>query len=317
MKRDGRTVEFDRTRINHAIEMAFRAEIGCPFPDPLKASVADQVESITGSVIDSLPGHSAAAKAVNVETIQDEVEHRLMAAGEFAVARRYILYREARARRREEQSLRVRDANGQEILLNRSLLRSWIDVLCDGPQRRTFAKVIYDEVLSSVPSGAPLQDFHRAIIFAARSRIEQDPAYSFVAARALLGSLYAEVLGHRVTPGEANGWYPGAFSAFIREAVDRELLDPELKAFDLDRLGHAINAGRDHQFQYLGLQTLYDRYLIHHRQRRIELPQMFWMRVAMGLALREQDREARAIEFYNLISTFRFCPSTPTLFNAG
>ncbi len=316
MKRDGRTVEFDRTRISHAIEMAFRAEIGCPFPDPLKAAVADQVESITGSVIDSLPGHSAAI-AVNVETIQDEVEHRLMAAGEFAVARRYILYREARARRREEQSLRVRDANGQEILLNRSLLRSWIDELCDGPQRRTFAKVIYDEVLSSVPPGAPLQDFHRAIIFAARSRIEQDPAYSFVAAHALLGSLYAEVLGHRVTSGEANGWYPGAFSAFIREAVDRELLDPELTAFDLDRLGNAIDAGRDHQFQYLGLQTLYDRYLIHHRQRRLELPQMFWMRVAMGLALREPDREARAIEFYDLISTFRFCPSTPTLFNAG
>lgn len=317
MKRDGRTVEFDRTRISLAIEMAYRAEIGCPFPDPLKAAVADQVESIASTVIDSLPEHSAPDMAVSVETIQDEVERRLMAAGEFAVARRYILYREARARRREEQSLRVRDATGNEFLLNRALLRSWIDELCEGAQQRTFAKVVYDEVLSSVPPGARLQDIDRAIIFAARARIEQDPAYSFVAARALLGSLYAEVLGRRMAPNEAEDLYPGAFSAFIREAVDRELVDPELKMFDLDRLGAAIDAGRDYKFQYLGLQTLYDRYLIHYRQRRLELPQMFWMRVAMGLALRESNREERAIECYNLISTFRFCPSTPTLFNAG
>lgn len=317
MKRDGRTVEFDRSRISLAIEMAFRAEIGCPFPDPLKATVADQVDSITNSVIKSLPVQSAADNVLNVETIQDEVERQLMAAGQFAVARRYILYREARARRREEQSLRVRDANGQEILLNRSLLRSWIDELCEGSQQRAFAKGIYDEVISSVPSGAQLQDIDRAIIFAARARIEQDPAYSFVAARALLRSLYTEVLGHRVGLSGANQWYAEAFGSFIREAVDRELLDPELKTFDLDRLGAAIDPQRDHQFQYLGLQTLYDRYLIHFRQRRLELPQMFWMRVAMGLALRESNREERAIEFYNLISSFRFCPSTPTLFNAG
>jgi ribonucleoside-diphosphate reductase alpha chain len=317
MKRDGRTVDFDRSRISLAIEMAFRAEIGCPFPDPLKAAIADRVESITVSVIDSLPGQSAPDMAVSVETIQDEVERQLMAAGEFAVVRRYILYREARARRREEQSLRVRDGDGNEILLNRALLRTWIDELCEGPQERKFAKVIYDDVISNFPSGAPLRDIDRAIIFAARARIEQDPAYSFVAARALLRSLFTEVLGHRVTPFEVNERYAGAFSAFIREAVDRDLLDPELMTFDLDRLGAAIDPGRDHQFQYLGLQTLYDRYLIHFRQRRLELPQMFWMRVAMGLALRETNREERAIEFYNLISTFRFCPSTPTLFNAG
>ncbi len=317
MKRDGRTVEFDRSRISLAIEMAFRAEIGCPFPDPLKATVADQVESITGAVIKYLPGHSAPGAALSVETIQDEVERQLMAAGAFPVARRYILYREARARRREEQSLRVRDGDGNEILLNQSLLRAWINELCEGSQQRTFAKVIYNDVVSSVPPGAPLRDIDRAIIFAARARIEKDPAYSFVAARALLRSLYTEVLGRRVALIEANERYAGAFSAFIREAVDHELLDPELKTFDLDRLGSAIDPQRDHLFQYLGLQTLYDRYLIHYRQRRLELPQMFWMRVAMGLALHETNREERAIEFYNLISTFRFCPSTPTLFNAG
>ncbi len=317
MKRDGRTVEFDRSRISHAIEMAFRAEIGCPFPDPLRATVADQVESITGAVIECLPGHSAPGAPLSVEAIQDEVERQLMAAGAFAVARRYILYREARARRREEQSLRVRDGDGNEILLNQSLLRTWIDELCEGSQQRTFAKGIYEEVISSVPAGAPLQDVDRAIIFAARARIEQDPAYSFVAARALLRSLYTEVLGRRVALIEANERYAGVFSAFIREAVDLDLLDPELKTFDLDRLATAIDPGRDHLFQYLGLQTLYDRYLIHYRQRRLELPQMFWMRVAMGLALHETNREERAIEFYNLISTFRFCPSTPTLFNAG
>ena len=246
-----------------------------------------------------------------VEAIQDEVERALMAAGAFAVARRYILYREARARRREEQALRLRDADGQEVLLNLALLRSWIAEACAGYEDRVSAKAIAEEVLAGLPAGAPLADLERSIVLAARTRIESDPAYSFVAARALLRGLYAEALGRRVGIDETRAAYPLAFAEYVRRGVELELLAPEMLDFDLERLGAALAPERDLAFQYLGLQTLYDRYLIHHGGRRIELPQMLWMRVAMGLALQEDDREERAIAFYDLISSFRFCPSTP------
>ena len=317
IKRDGREAPFDRSRISHAIEMAFRAELGCPFPDPLRSAVAAQIDGITDNVLTEIGRQFGDRGIVEVEAVQDEVERQLMAAGAFAVARRYILYREARARRREESSLRLLDADGQEVLLNLSLLRSWIAEACGGDERVS-TKAIADEVLASTHQGARLTDVERLIVLAARARIEQDPAYTKVASRALLRGIYAEALGRRVGFDEAGTLYAPAFASYIRQAVAHELLTPQLLELDLLRLGSAIKPERDLDLQYLGLQTLYDRYLIHLRGRRLELPQMLWMRVAMGLALNEPgDREARAIEFYNLISTFRFCPSTPTLFNSG
>ncbi len=316
-KRDGRMAPFDRSRIAHAVEMAVRAELGVPFPDPIAAVAAAQVDAIVTTVLAALPSVDEGEVVATVEAIQDEVERALMGAGAFAVARRYIVYREARARRREEQALRLRDADGQEVLLNLALLRSWIAEACAGYEERVSAKAIAEEVLAGLPAGAPLADLERSIVLAARTRIEIDPAYSFVAARALLRGLYAEALGRRVGLDEARAAYPLAFADYIRRGVELELLAPEMLGFDLERLGAALAPERDLAFQYLGLQTLYDRYLIHHRQRRLELPQMLWMRVAMGLALQEDDREAAAIAFYDLISSFRFCPSTPTLFNAG
>ncbi len=315
-KRDGRSAPPDRARITHAIEAAFRAELGCPYPDPLRATVVAQVEAITDAVVAAINGQAGGGVA-HVEAIQDEVERQLMAAGAFAVARRYIVYREARARRREEESLLVRDAEGHDVLLNPSLLRSWVDDVCKEGSPAEAPKAIADEVLGGVYQGIGLADVERLIAYAARARIEQDPAYAAIATRSLLRSLYAETLGHRVDLREAPARYPAAFAAFIRDAVERELLSPELLRFDLARLGAALAPERDLQFRYLGLQTLYDRYLIHHRGRRLELPQVFWMRVAMGLALNEEDREGRAIEFYDLLSSFHFCSSTPTLFNAG
>lgn len=316
VKRDGREVSFDRTRIAHAIEMAFRAEVGCPFPDPLPAEAHGRIEGMTDAVIASLwpEGGSIAA---SVEEIQDEVERQLMTAGAYGVARRYIVYREARARRREEQALRVVDAEGRELLLNRALLRSWIDEACADLAGREAGKAIEEDVLATVHQGMSLVDVERSIALATRARIERDPAYSRVAARALLRGIYGEALGRRGSILEVGAAYPAAFVAYVREAVERELLAPELLDFDLGRLSVALDPARDLAFQYLGLQTLYDRYLIHYRGRRIELPQMFWMRVAMGLALNEKDREGRAIEFYELMSSFLYCPSTPTLFNAG
>ncbi|MBA2596565.1 MAG: ribonucleoside-diphosphate reductase subunit alpha [Chloroflexia bacterium] len=316
-KRDGRLAPFDRSRIAHAVEMAVRAELGVPFPDPIATVTATQVDAVVTAVLATLPAVAEGEVISTVEAIQDEVERALMAAGAFAVARRYIIYREARARRREEQTLRLLDADGQEVQLNLALLRSWIAEACAGYEDRVSAKVIAEDVLAGLPAGAPLLDLERSIVLAARTRIEIDPAYSFVAARALLRGLYAEALGRRVGIDEARLAYPLAFAEYVRRGVELELLAPEMLEFDLARLGAALAPERDLAFQYLGLQTLYDRYLIHDGGRRLELPQMLWMRVAMGLALQEDAREERAIAFYHLISSFRFCPSTPTLFNAG
>jgi len=321
VKRDGRNVPFDRSRIVHAIEMAFRAELGCPYPDPLRSAVVGRIEHVADEVVVGLGRRFRPAEAVSVEAIGDETERALMAAGAFAVARRYILYRDARSRRREDGALRLLDAAGEEVVIHPALLRSWVDEVCAGVVGvgRFSAKAIVDDVVAGTPRGAPLAEVDRLIVLAARARIERDPGYGAVAARALLRGLYGEVAGRRVGLSEVRAEYGGLFAASIREGVERELLSPELLGFDLERLGAALEPERDLAFGYLGLQTLYDRYLLVDRgaERRLELPQGFWMRVAMGLALGEADREGRAIGFYRLMAGFRFCPSTPTLFNSG
>jgi ribonucleoside-diphosphate reductase alpha chain len=316
-KRDGREVPFDRARIGLALEMAFRAELGCPFPDPLRSAVATRIDAVADEVVAALGRRFEPAAVVSVEAIQDEAERQLMAAGAYAVARRYILYREARARHRDARAPRLLDADGQEVRLNPALLRAWVDEACAGHGDRVSAAALVDDVLASAHDGGALAEVDRLIVLAARTRIEEEPAYSAVAARALLRGLYAEATGSRPGIAETRAGYPAAFAAGLRLGVERGLLAPELLGFDLDRLGGALAPERDDRFDYLGLQTLYDRYLVHDRGRRLELPQGLWMRVAMGLALGEADRETRAIAFYDLISTFRFCPSTPTLFNAG
>jgi ribonucleoside-diphosphate reductase alpha chain len=315
-KRDGRIAPFDRTRIAHAIEMAFRAEVGSPFPDPLRSDIVSRIDDLTDRVIAEVT-RPVDADAVSVEAIQDEVERQLMAAGAFAVARRYILYREARARLREEASLTVVDASGQELILRRSLLRSWIDEIGGGLIDRDDAKALEDEVARSAHRGMSLVNLDRAITLAARTRIEQKPIFTKVSARALLRALYEEALGRRVSFDEVNGSYGAQLEQYVRYAVANELLDERMLGFDFVRLSAAIRPERDFEFDYLGLQTLYDRYLIHHNGRRIELPQLFWMRVAMGLATNEDEPTTRAIEFYELMSTFHYVPSTPTLFNSG
>lgn len=315
-KRDGRVASFDRTRISHAIEMAFRAEVGSPFPDPLRSDVVARIDGLTDRVIESIV-QLQDADGITVETIQDEVERQLMAAGAFSVARRYILYREARARLREESSFTVVDEQGQEFVLRRSLLRSWIDEICGGLVDRDDIKALEDEVVRSTHSGMSLVNLDRAIALAARTRIEHKPVFTKIAARALLRALYEESLGRRVSIDEVDASYRTGLEQYLRYAISHELLDERMLNFDFTRLSAALDPERDGEFDYLGLQTLYDRYLIHHGGRRIELPQMFWMRVAMGLSLDEADPTTRAIEFYELMSTFHYVPSTPTLFNAG
>jgi ribonucleoside-diphosphate reductase alpha chain len=316
-KRDGRTVPFDRGRIAHAIEMAFRAEIGAPYPDPIATQMAARITAVTEAVVRALPGAND-GESSTVEEIQDEVERQLMAAGAYAVARRYILYREARARARDEEQLRLRDLDGQEMQVNRAVLRNWIqDAAVDLGD--ISVKDIEEDVLTSVRDGMALTELDRAIVLAGRSRIERKPIYSSFAARALLRSIYSEVVKRRVAVADVDSFYAQAFVDSIHEGVAHELFAPELQSFDLARLGAELVPERDLQFRYLGLQTLYDRYLIHNAGRRIELPQAFWMRVSMGLALAEPEaaRNERAIEFYTALSTFLVCSSSPTLFNAG
>nr|MBA3696293.1 ribonucleoside-diphosphate reductase subunit alpha [Methylotenera sp.] len=165
--------------------------------------------------------------------------------------------------------------------------------------------------------GIPFSEVYKALILSARSLIETEPAYNYVTARLQLDLVRAEVLGERVSHTKMDAHYADYFPHYIKMGIDADLLDPRLAQFDLDILAKSLVKERDFQFGYLGIQTLYDRYFLHIEERRIELPQIFFMRVAMGLAINEIDREARATEFYNVLSTFDFMSSTPTLFNAG
>jgi len=318
-KRDGRMVPFTQDRINHAIEMAFRAEIGVPYPDPIAATVSVRIQEIGSLVTEAVATLVDDDGAATVEAIQDEVERQLMAAGAFQVARRYIVYREARARARDGEQIRLLDAQGQALIVNRAVIRGWITDAATGLGEDFPARQLEDDVAATVRDGMTLAELDRAIVLAGRSRIERQPAYGAFAARALLRTIYSEVSGQRVTVSEASNFYAGTFIRSVHDGIAAEVLSPDLARFDLERLGEALVPERDAQFRYLGLQTLYDRYLIHIGGRRIELPQAFWMRVAMGLALAEPEtqREQQALAFYEMLSTFRVCSSSPTLFNAG
>ncbi|SFJ97852.1 ribonucleoside-diphosphate reductase class II [Mesorhizobium albiziae] len=248
------------------------------------------------------------------------------------VARAYVLYREERARERvveratlsspSQPVLQVRGDDGTLSPLDEARLRRVIDEACAGLED-VRADTILTETKRNLYDGITLEELSLAPILAARTLVEQEPNYAFVSARLLLDRLHREALSfisdrpEQATQADMAGCYASYFPDFIRVGIEAELIDPELGRFDLARLGAALKADRDLNFQYLGLQTLYDRYFLHTRGKRFELPQAFFMRVAMGLAIREIDREARAIEFYDLLSSFDFMASTPTLFNSG
>lgn len=321
VKRDGRTVPYDRGRIRHAIEMAFRAEERVPYPDPLDVARHAEVDAVARTVEDSLAASSALATvdALPIEAIQDEVEQALMAGGHFSVARRFILYREARAARRGGRLLRVRNEGGHDTLLEPAVLRGTIAEAADGLAPVVDPAAVAGEVLASAYDGMSATELADATILAARSRMEQAPEYGLLAARLRLRALYAEVLGRTVSFHEAPGFYAGDFAGYVRHGIELGRLDERMATFDLSRLAGVLDARRDLAFDYLGIQTLHDRYLLQVDGVRYELPQWFWMRVAMGLALAEaeEERDMRAAEFYEVLSTFSFCCSTPTLFNAG
>ena len=323
IRRNGAVVSFEPSKIAVAMMKAFLAVHGTQ--GAASASVREVVDELTQGVVRALVRSRPNGGTFHIEDVQDQVELGLMRGGHHEVARAYVLYRERRAQERAQQAtpaapatpvLQVEDG-GRRVPLNEAGLRSLIASACANLGSEVQAEPILAETLRNLYDGVPLEEVYKAAILAARTLIEKDPGYTHATARLLLHTIAKEVLGQEVTLADMAGQYARYFPTFIQKGVDNELLDPRLLSFDLQRLGQALKAERDLQFDYLGLQTLYDRYFLHVRKTRIELPQAFFMRVAMGLALNESDREARAIEFYEVLSSFDFMSSTPTLFNSG
>ncbi len=323
IRRNGAVVPFEPQKIAIAMMKAFLAVRGAQ--GAASASVREIVDELTQTVVRALMRSRPAGGTFHIEDVQDQVELGLMRGGHHEVARAYVLYRERRAQERAHRqqqlmpqmpTLFVRDG-GQRVELDLLRLQALIESACTGLGEQVQAAPIAAETLRNLYDGIPMEEVHRASILAARTLIECDPGYSHATARLLLHSVAREVLGREVAPADMGAAYAQHFAAFVQRGVEHELLAPALQDFDLQRLAAALRPERDLQFDYLGLQTLYDRYFLHVDKRRIELPQWFFMRVAMGLALREDDRDARAIEFYELLSSFDFMSSTPTLFNSG
>jgi ribonucleoside-diphosphate reductase alpha chain len=323
IRRNGSVVPFEPLKISVAVTKAFLAVHGGQ--GAASARVRELVQQLTDNVVRALMRRKPEGGAIHIEEIQDQVELALMRSGEHDVARAYVLYREKRTRERAERAesdshhdiaINIID-NGISQPLDLNKLKALIKSACTGLENVTQPEQMLAETLKNLYDGVPAEEVRKSAELSARQLIEKDPAYSFVAARLLLNRLRREVLGEEVSHEEMATRYAESFPAAIKRGVEAELLDEKLLQFDLPRLGAALKHDRDYQFGYLGLQTLFDRYFLHIHGTRIELPQVFFMRVAMGLALNEIDRESRAIEFYNVLSTFDFMSSTPTLFNSG
>ena len=321
IRRNGAVVGFEPAKITVAMTKAFLAVNGSQ--GAASARIRELVAGLTEAVVGALVRRQPQGGTFHIEDIQDQVELALMRSGEHDVARAYVLYREERARarasekaeRQSEPALHVVE-NGRRVPLDRERLAALVGAACEGLADASPAAIL-ETTLRDLYDGVPMDEVRKSAILAARALIEKDPAYSYVTARLLLDTIRLEVLGEDVSHAQMQARYALYFPQFIARGIAAELVDPELARFDLEKLGRALKAGRDLQFGYLGLQTLYDRYFLHVHGKRIELPQAFFMRVAMGLALKEKNREERAIEFYDVLSSFAFMSSTPTLFNSG
>nr|MCU0950084.1 ATP cone domain-containing protein [Burkholderiaceae bacterium] len=326
IRRNGAVVAFEPGKIAVATTKAFLAVRGGQ--GAASAAVREQVEKLTAIVVAALMRRQPAGGTFHIEEVQDQVELALMRDGAHDVARAYVLYRERRAQERAAKAREQAPAapvtpqltmleSGSRVPLDLPRISALIESACDGLGSEVSAQAIVAETVKNLYDGVPLDEVYKSAILAARALIEKDPAYTYVTARLLLHTLRREVLGEEVTQAQMATRYAEYFPRFVKYGIEAELLDEKLALYDLKRLAAALRPERDQQFNYLGLQTLYDRYFLHHDGRIFELPQAFFMRVAMGLALNEIDREARAIEFYEVLSSFDFMSSTPTLFNSG
>ncbi len=335
IKRNGAVVPYAEDKIAVAITKAFLAvEGGTAAASPrireLVARLAEQVSSIFKRRLPS-------GGTIHIEDVQDQVELALMRSGEHKVARTYVLYREERARARDAEdvnpttekpiAINVVRRDGDRAALDVGRIQTLVSEACEGLED-VDAHRILTESLSNMYDGISEVDVATSLLITARTLVEEEPNYTFVTARLLLDQLRTETLefldvrtqgqeDYQATHSQMLDTYGKAFQAFIHRGIELELLAPELERYDLVRLGSSLIPERDLQFNYLGLQTLYDRYFLHSNEVRFELPQIFFMRVAMGLAMQEEEPEERAVEFYELLSSFDFMSSTPTLFNSG
>jgi ribonucleoside-diphosphate reductase alpha chain len=332
IRRNGTVSRFDAGKISVAMTKAFLAVEG--HTAAASRRVHEIVEQLTDDVVSALSRRASEGRTFHIEDVQDQVELALMRSEHHKVARAYVLYREERTRQRAEAAaakpvapsnepvIHVTLPSGVKTRLDSARLALIIGEACAGLDGVDAAPVIA-ETHRNIYDGISQDELALASVMAARTLVEQEPNYAYVSARLLLDKLRTEVLSYvESSPTSASQAdmavrYSEYFPAYVRIGIASELLDPELARFDLKRLAAALKPERDLSFQFLGLQTLYDRYFLHVRGSRIELPQAFFMRVAMGLAMREIDREGRAIEFYDLLSSFDFMASTPTLFNSG
>src|SRR5438045_2045472 len=296
IRRNGAVVGFEPAKVSVAMTKAFLAVNGAQ--GAASARIRELVGSLTDAVVAALMRRQPQGGTFHIEDIQDQVELALMRSGEHDAARAYVLYREERAKARsaeragkKEPGLHVVE-NGQRKLLDRAALRALVQAACEGLDAAS-PEAILEATLRDLYDGVPMEEVRKSSVLAARAMIEKDPAYSYVTARLLLHGVRLEVLGEEASQADMAMRYAAYFPQFVGRGIDAELLDPELARFDLARLGRALKPERDLKFGYLGLQTLYDRYFLHVYGRRIELPQAFFMRVAMGLALREKRPDAR------------------------
>ena len=331
IRRNGQVTDFDSSKIAIAITKAFLAVEGESAKDSRR--IHDVAANITKQIAQNLTRRLDDGGTVHIEDIQDQVELALMRADQHKVARAYVLYRDHQAQKRAEEEkqhptavsanvINVTALDGSKAPLDINRLQNLIIEACEGLKEVDSAAILRD-TQRNIFDGVNEADVEKSLVMSARTFIEKDPDYSTVAARLLMDSIRREALTfvykqpRQASQHEMMDVYPDYFKHYIQLAIDHELVAPELAEYDLERMGKALKPENDFSFTYLGLQTLYDRYFIHKNNVRFELPQAFYMRVSMGLAINEVDREGRAIEFYNLLSSFDFMSSTPTLFNAG
>ena len=328
IKRNGSVVSYSESKISVAITKAYLAVEGGNAA--ASSRIHESVKQLGSQITEIFRRRMPSGGTIHIEDIQDQVELALMRTGEHKIARSYVIYRADHARIREQKTEEAKPSqaaiiitldNGEKGPLDTQRLQTVINEACEELEDVS-AEDIYQETLKNLYPGVKMEDVRTSLVMTARTMVEKDPNYSFVTARLLMDTIRAEALGflgiaESATQSEMHYRYAATLKPYIEKGVELGLISPHLLEYDLGILGEALQADRDMQFTYLGLQTLYDRYFIHSNDTRFELPQVFYMRVAMGLASNEENREERAIEFYNLLSSFDYMVSTPQLFNSG
>lgn len=319
-KRSGEVMPFDRARIEKAIGKAYSA-CGIPATDELLSEVGDAIIAAIESTIEESVPH--------VEQIQNIVEKTIADKGYFEVSRAYILYRAERTKVREESErqrlaqierseISVQKRDGTTVKLNIDEIRKAVAFHSQGFEAYIDVEEVVAATKRNLYDGIPTSEINKAVIMALKGRIERDHKYSLVAARFLFNEVYYDVLGENEMSATFAEKYKNTFEEQIKKGIAGKRLDPKLADFDFKKLSSALDQTRDRLFEYLGAQTLYDRYFLRdHEQQFLEVPQYFWMRIAMGLSLVEKDPTATALEFYEKMSTLRYVPSTPTLLHSG